>query len=39
MGNVGYIPFKSKVNEAANALGATLASAGFQIDVRNLLGA
>lgn len=34
-----YIPFTSKVNEAANALGAALASAGFQIDVRNLLGA
>ena len=33
-----YIPFKSKVNEAANVLGAALASAGFQIDVRNLLG-
>ena len=33
-----YIPFESKVSEAANALGAALASAGFQIDVRNLLG-
>ena len=34
-----YIPFTAKVSEAANALGAALASAGFQIDVRNLLGA
>ena len=34
-----YIPFKSNVKEAANVLGASLASAGFQIDVRNLLGA
>ena len=33
-----YIPFNLKVNEAANALGAALATAGFQIDVRNLLG-
>ena len=33
-----YIPFKSKVNEATNVLGAALASAGFQIDVHNLLG-
>ncbi len=33
-----YIPFTSRVNEAANALGAALASAGFQIDVRDLLG-
>lgn len=33
-----YVPFNSRVNEAANALGAALASAGFQIDVRNLLG-
>ncbi len=33
-----YIPFNSRVNEAANALGAALASAGFEIDVRNLLG-
>ena len=33
-----YIPFNSRVNEAANVLGAALASAGFQIDVRNLMG-
>ena len=33
-----YIPFTSKVNEAANALGAALASAGFEIDIRDLLG-
>ena len=33
-----YIPFTLKVNEAANTLGAALASAGFQIDVRDLLG-
>ena len=34
-----YIPFTSMVNEVANTLGAALASAGFQIDVRNLMGA
>ena len=34
-----YIPFTSRVNEVANTLGAALASAGFQIDVRNLMGA
>ncbi len=33
-----YIPFNSRVNEVANTLGAALASAGFQIDVRNLMG-
>ena len=33
-----YIPFNLRVNEAANTLGAALASAGFEIDVRNLLG-
>ena len=33
-----YIPFTLRVNEAANTLGAALASAGFEIDVRNLLG-
>ncbi len=31
-------PFRSKVAEAANTLGAALASAGFEIDVRDLLG-
>ena len=33
-----YIPFTNEVGEAANTLGAALASAGFQIDVRDLLG-
>ena len=33
-----YIPFKEEVNEVANALGAALASSGFNIDVRDLLG-
>ena len=33
-----YIPFQSKVAEAANTLGAALATAGFEIDVRDLLG-
>ena len=33
-----YIPFYEEVNEVANALGAALASSGFNIDVRDLLG-
>jgi len=33
-----YIPFQTTVSEAANALGAALATAGFQIDIRDLLG-
>ena len=33
-----YIPFQEEVGEAANALGAALASAGFNIDIRDLLG-
>ena len=33
-----YIPFNEDVNEVANALGAALASSGFNIDVRDLLG-
>ncbi len=33
-----YIPFKEHVGEEANALGAALASAGFNIDIRDLLG-
>ena len=33
-----YIPFKNKVTEASSALGAALATAGFEIDVRDLLG-
>ena len=33
-----YIPFTNEVGEAANVLGAALASAGFSIDVQDLLG-
>ena len=33
-----YIPYESEVGEAANPLGAALASAGFSIDIRDLLG-
>lgn len=33
-----YIPYESEVGEAANTLGAALASAGFDIDIRDLLG-
>lgn len=33
-----YIPYESEVGEAATALGAALASAGFDIDIRDLLG-
>ena len=33
-----YIPFNEQVGEAANTLGAALATAGFSIDVRHLLG-
>ena len=33
-----YIPFRQRIGEVANALGAALATAGFDIDVRNLLG-
>ena len=33
-----YIPFKEAVGEAANTLGAALASAGFPIDILDLHG-
>ena len=33
-----YIAFKNNVSEAANSLGAALASAGFPIDVLDLHG-
>lgn len=33
-----YIPFNEEVKEVADKLGATLATAGFKIDVRDLIG-
>ena len=33
-----YIPYENEVGEAATALGAALGSAGFDIDIRDLLG-
>ena len=33
-----YLPYEDEVGEAATALGAALATAGFDIDIRNLLG-